>query len=551
VPTEQELALIRERRDKGWNLVRRAWLNNEDVTEEAQALDPVAPLPELYEKSVVGADTVADRLRREAQRVEQLAQLLATIDQCREKLQELDQATQKADQDRAAQENNWAEIWQAVEIKPGPPREMMAWLKQREKLVERSKRIREYRLEAEDIDNQIQEQAKSLITCLAELGEGLPPGNLSLRAILDRSQDYLAEKEKRATDQENLKKDIRSLEKRVGEAVRRKHQAEARLAEWNESWISSLTILGLPAAASPHLVHAFIDKTQELFDKIDKAKELEERIAGIKDDDTRFKNDVQTLLALVAPDLLGRPAAGACEELNGRLNQAREDKATQKQLARQKQDKADTIYRAEGAIEQITGRLKEMCRKAGCSSPEQLEGIEEKSALKRKYEERIEQLDQELRRISRGGGMTSEELVAQAGGQDPDELSLRIDELKQGIEEHTSSLAELERTIGREESELKGLTSGEAAAEAAEEAQHILAQISHQAEHYLRLRLASAILGREIERYREANQDPILLAGGKYFSKLTLGSFAGVKPSYDNKITRYWLGCGRQGKKSL
>ncbi|MBF0527597.1 MAG: AAA family ATPase, partial [Deltaproteobacteria bacterium] len=208
VPTEQELALIRERRDKGWSLVRRAWLNHEDVTEEAQALDPVAPLQELYEKSVAGADIMADRLRREAQRVEQLAQLLATIDQCREKLQELDQSTQKADQDRAAQENNWAEIWQAVGVKPGLPKEMMAWLKQREKLVERSKRIREYRLEAEDIDNQIQEQAKSLITCLAELGEGLQSGDLSLSAILDRSQDYLVEKEKLATGQENLKKDI-------------------------------------------------------------------------------------------------------------------------------------------------------------------------------------------------------------------------------------------------------------------------------------------------------------------------------------------------------
>ncbi|MBF0549345.1 MAG: AAA family ATPase [Deltaproteobacteria bacterium] len=548
VPTEQELSEVRERRDKGWKLVRRAWLNNEDVAEEAHTLDPFESLPEFYERSVIGADTVADRLRREAQRVEQLAQLLATIDQCREKLQELDQAIEKVDQDRASQQNNWAEIWQAIGVKPGPPREMMSWLKQREKLVERSKRIREYRLEAEAIDNLIQEQAKSLATCWAELGEVALPDKLSLSAILDRSQDYLVEKEKLATDQENLKKERRSLEKRIGEASRRKNQAEARLAEWSESWIRSLTTLGLPASSSPHQVHAFINKTQELFEKVDKARELEERIAGIKDDDTRFKADVLTLLAQVAPDLLGQPTASACEELNGRLNLAREDKATQKQLAKQKQDRTETINRAEGVIEQIDRRLKEMCRKAGCLLPEELEEIEEKSAVKRKCEERIQQLDQELRRISRGGGMTAEELVAQAGGLDPDELGLHLDELKEAIEERTGSLAELDRTIGREESELKGLSGGEAAAEAAEDAQQVLAQINHQAEHYLRLRLASAILGREIERYREANQDPILQAGGQYFSKLTLGSFAGLKPSYDNKDNPILVGLRPSGE---
>ncbi|MBF0496545.1 MAG: AAA family ATPase [Deltaproteobacteria bacterium] len=548
VPTEQELSLIRERRDKGWNLVRRAWLNKEDVTEEAQALDPAVPLPDFYEKSVIGADTVADRLRREAQRVEQLAQLLATIDQCREKLQELDQVIQKIGQDRKTQEKNWAEIWQAVGVKPGPPREMMSWLKQREKLVERSKRIREYRLEAEGIDNLIQEHVKSLTTCLAELGEVLPPEKISLIAILDSSQDYLVEKEKLAADRENLSKEMRSLQKRVGEAARRKHQAEARLAEWKELWISSLTNLGLPATTSPHQAHSFINKTQELFEKIDKAKELEERVAGIKDDETKFNTDVLTLLGQVAPDLLGRSTAGACEELNGRLNKAREDKATQKELARQKQEKTATIFRAEGTIEEVTGRLTEMCRKAGCSSPEQLEEIEEKSTLKKKIEDRIQQLDQELRRISRGGGMTTEELVAQAGGLDPDELGLRIEELKKAIEEHTTTLAEIDRTIGRAESELKGLSGGEAAAEAAEEAQDVLAQISHQAEHYMRLRLASAILGREIERYREANQDPILLAGGQYFSKLTLGSFSGLKPSYDNKDNPILVGLRPSGE---
>ena len=48
------------------------------------------------------------------------------------------------------------------------------------------------------------------------------------------------------------------------------------------------------------------------------------------------------------------------------------------------------------------------------------------------------------------------------------------------------------------------------AAEAAEAAQQSLAEIRAHTDRYLQLRLASAILRREIERYRMENQAPLL-----------------------------------------
>jgi hypothetical protein len=40
VPTEAELRAVRERRDKGWSLLRRQWIGGEDVQQESRDLDP-------------------------------------------------------------------------------------------------------------------------------------------------------------------------------------------------------------------------------------------------------------------------------------------------------------------------------------------------------------------------------------------------------------------------------------------------------------------------------------------------------------------------------
>ena len=77
VPSENDLSQARERRGLGWNLVLRSWIEKEVIEEEVLAFDSEDTLPKAYEKTVIHADEVADRLRREADRVAQYAALAA------------------------------------------------------------------------------------------------------------------------------------------------------------------------------------------------------------------------------------------------------------------------------------------------------------------------------------------------------------------------------------------------------------------------------------------------------------------------------------------
>src|SRR5262249_34791655 len=80
LPTESDLALARERRDARFEDVRHA--TGAKVKGRADVLA-------AYEKEVRSADEIADRLRREAERVGKLAALLAERSACSERVTSL------------------------------------------------------------------------------------------------------------------------------------------------------------------------------------------------------------------------------------------------------------------------------------------------------------------------------------------------------------------------------------------------------------------------------------------------------------------------------
>jgi uncharacterized protein YhaN len=73
------------------------------------------------------------------------------------------------------------------------------------------------------------------------------------------------------------------------------------------------------------------------------------------------------------------------------------------------------------------------------------------------------------------------------------------------------------------------------AAEAQARAESLLAGIRNDAEQYVRLRLASTVLQRTTERYRQKNQGPVLDSASRLFGEVTLGSFCGLRADFDEK----------------
>jgi hypothetical protein len=92
----------------------------------------------------------------------------------------------------------------------------------------------------------------------------------------------------------------------------------------------------------------------------------------------------------------------------------------------------------------------------------------------------------------------------------------------------------------------RGYAGGDTAAQALADAQEHLAVARSQAERCARLRLATAVLRRGVESYRQKNQGPILQRVSRLFERLTRGRYEQIQVQYEGD--RAGLRCFRQGE---
>jgi uncharacterized protein YhaN len=308
-----------------------------------------------------------------------------------------------------------------------------------------------------------------------------------------------------------------------------------------------VTSLGLSQTATAGEANAVLDRIEDLFKKVDKIAGLNGRIGGIQRDAADLERDVLELCRAIAPDLSRFPVEQAVPELSLRLQKANKDAAALAQLQEQEKERETAIQQARATIERSEAQLRELCREAGCSRFEELEEIEERSARAQAARKEVEALERQL--LGHGAGATLEELTGDAGEIDADSLPARIEELSERVEELEKERSDLLERIGKEKNLLQLMDGGPEAAEAAEKAQSILARIREDARRYISLRLASAVLHREIERYRTENQDPVLKRTSELFSRLTLGSFEALQTDYNESDEPILLGTRPGGER--
>ncbi len=537
VPTEKDLQEARGVREKGWALVKKAWKEGrQDSEAEARfsvALQWTGPLAEAYELSVRRADEIADRLRREADRVAAKARLLAEEQTRTTQLKHLEQDLQKALQKRARVTAEWTELWKNLGVSPLSPREMRAWCQDQSAISEEAARLRERRAKAETLEAEIQKHLSHLDRCLQTLSQPPASQGETLTGLIKKARRLIQEQEELRNKKEQLLSDIKAREGELQEARAKVERIDAELAQWKRDWEEALGPLGLDGDALPAQANAVLEELKALFDKVKEAESLQTRISAIDRDAETFRHDLNQLAKRVAPDLVGPQPEQIISELNARLVRAREGQTKREGFEKQQAKLTQRVQEAEKKISEVTAQLTGMCKEAGCMDHDALPEAERRSSLRRKMEEELEDLQGRLRRLS--AGATVEEFVAQAEEVDPDSLKTRINRLEEEIKDLNRERSELDQQIGSERTVLQGMDGGGSAAELAEERQQILARLQEDIEKYVRLRLASAVLAQTIEQYRERHQGPVLKRTNALFSQLTLGSFEGVRAEYDDQ----------------
>jgi len=550
VPDEDELASAREERDRGWGLVRAVWLDGDEEEDRVSEFAGDRPLADAYEASVTGADHVADRLRRGAMGIAELARELADQEECEKQLASLGEEDTALDGRRNEVREKWAAEWAAAGIAtPRTPREMLAWLRKQTEVVKAAEEARSQQRELERLQEVVSTHRAEIEACLAELAEPAPSREEGLEAVVERCLELIARMKTAGQDRERLHREISALEDRRAQTGQELERATADLAEWQRGWNEAVAAVGCRAGASAAEANSRIEHIEQLFAELREMHDRQDRIDKMQLNVTEFEGDVLNLCERVAPDLAAVEAQQAAAILDRRLRSANEDAATLKALRAQEEDKARALRDAEEEADKAARRLEELCELAGVETSAALQAAEERSHEVTSRRDRVQQLEASLRELA--GGMSLEELISRAQGRDADALQAELLELDEQIDALDKERSKREERVGELRTEMATIDGSGAAAEADEEAIGVLSRLRELAARYLRVRLAAAVLRQQIDLHASAHQDPFLARAGELFSRLTGGRYTGLGEDSDDKGNPIVVGMRPAGREPL
>jgi uncharacterized protein YhaN len=533
VPTEQDLEACRMKRQQGWQLLRRQWIDGQDISKEAEQYGLGQAVHEAYEKNVDQADHIADRLRREAQRVTKAASLRARIESLEETIREIIQQEQKVARRKGELAATWQAEWKSIQIEPLSPKEMIAWLSAIDTL--RFKVAETFNKESEvaEKDKTRQKYRKALEKKLKDLGESETFTGKQIAPVLIFAESVLENVAQHRIKLAKLTDQQAQAQTALTTAQKEQEDAQAEKTAWQKKWNKALAGLGLADQVLPGEALDLLETIGACFDKLEKAREFQSRIDGIGRDIDKFSGDVQTQLEQAAPDLKDLSPDQAALQLHTMLGKARQDNELLKKNIEEAEVLTAEIKNAEKTLQSLDGQMAELLATARCDKTTDLTAAISKFVEYQRLQEKISNAQSSLAKVSEGVAL--EEIKRQAGQVDVDELPGQIASLRRTVDEELHfKIQDILKVIGEENRELRLMDGSAWAAEAAETMEQVAARIRRLVDQYVRIKLATMVLKDEIERYREEHQDPVLQIASRFFSELTLGSFAGLQTDVDD-----------------
>ena len=492
------------------------------------------------------ADETADRLRRESERVAQAALLAVTSEECRRQKEEAALALTAARAGREEAEREWRALWSATPVTPGTPREMRAWLTRCTDALRLLEEARTATSAAEQAEQAMQRQAASLRAGLASYGVQ-PPATEGLSALTDRAVLVLERLDAGQLRRCEQKAAVERLAREAEKLARADESARAELAAWDAQWLLALAPLALSHRPSAAEARSLLRQLELGLQHRRTAEESQARVAEMERSVAGFEAEVAALAQAAGGDLASEPAVSVVRKLASQLTAARKAETQRDGLQVRISEEEEALAEAQRAIVRAQEDLQKVLAASGCEMVEALPAIE---ALSARRHELIRE-ERELRRtltLLQPGGTDPDALVSELQAVDFDQFTEAHAQMKERSQLAEQAKEERVREQLECESALRAMDGGDGAALAEAEAQQAAAEIEALAIRYLRLRLARQILQRQIDRYRDENEGPVIKRAHELFPRLTHGSFAGLKTGFDEKGRPVLLGVRPSGE---
>ena len=540
LPTEGDVAVAREARDGLWQAIRECWLGggSDVVAAEAHGADrgDLRGAGEAYDGLVGAADAVVDRVRREHTRVGARARLESDLRAKARELATAEGAIAAAAEALEQATREWREAWRPVGVEAGTTREMREWLGEIATIRTRADRLDQSEDEIRRLGEFVAASSEAVGAALVAIGGMEPDGIATLAGRLARGRELVRDQVASREERAGLETARQKAKERVDELTEQLESKRDQRAAVEGEWARALADRGMPAGLDTTAADAWMTECMDIHGQAHQllgADGAVARIRHIEKDFDSFVAHVADLLRRVGetaavPDLesVEDLAAGLLERIDRSKNDASAIADAEKRLTAAAGDR--DARRTERDASRAAMAALEV--EAGAGEGADLALACERSNVLRTLEREAAKLEADLAELA--GGMTTEEWTREVRSRDGEDLALRLAEATTAIDSLDEEKEAKNQAVGRLTNELAAVGAGTDAVDGSAEMQARLGEIETHTRGYARLWIASRVLRRAVDAYRERNQGDVLRVASDHFAKLTQGAFEGLTIDY-------------------
>ncbi|MEM8666402.1 MAG: AAA family ATPase [Planctomycetota bacterium] len=547
LPTAKELNESRLARDA---IVEQLQAIAKSVTEQnrSEMVDSLSSLQQKIQKT----DRLNDTVRTHHQQFHQREQLQLRLDQCTQRWQQFDAECNAAAKHQSKANENWMAAWAQCGIKAGDAEQMRRWIIDHELFCETLQQWRDGEKRMDQMQHKIQLAVSRLSKALATkqpsrarsrqpVGAEAYQGGLfdeqpedDLISLYDEALAARSDALHRKQLHDGLRRRREELAEELPKAEIRLETAQRKVVQWRDEWQRTTENFAGSERVGTQEVSLMLDQIADLHSKKRERDILARRIQSIHDDESDFRSRVNQLVGNTqAESDLDRTATTLAQDLYQRLQAERRTAQTRETLREQIELSKQRMAEAESQQKACEAVLNELCKEAGCDSPDQLPELERAATQRSHLESELRELENQLSLLA--GDAALDAFIERAGKQQAETLERELAQAENELENQRQQQSELQQQVGAVQHEINRIDGGAQASELVQTIQFTAGELSRDCEEYAKAKIASLLLRRAIDHYRQAHQSPILQHANRYFQQLTCDAYRELRPDYDSK----------------
>jgi uncharacterized protein YhaN len=477
---------------------------------------------DAVEGSVRDCDSLADRLRHEADRVARGHALKSQREEKRQLIADCESHLERWQSEYDQAHTGWNALWEPTGIVPDVPEVMSAWLSNIERLREKADSWRASVQKSDRLARRRDELFEILIEALPALESAR-----SLEDALDTARERLRAIDEALSERKRHERDLDRLRGELASARSDRIAIENQLHVEHESWAQAVSLLRLAESVEIDTVESCLAQTEEMQRHLAESRIKTKRVEEIEADrDVLLKdlNELRGRFSLTSRMTTADSIEKDFADLDRRLKDGQDLRVKRDQLEKQLEDKRKQLDDVSTKKRDVESRMAAMAKEAGAADVAQIPDAIERARRRLEAMKRVHELENALAQQSRGMPIQQFETAALEAS---DGIDQAIDALESTLARADAEVTRADIAADQAQSQLKEWRkASDEAARARQEAAFCTRRLQDHVAQYATLHLARHILDRAVERYRSRNQDSMLARAASFFEQLTGGDFA-------------------------